>query len=45
MKYPEKCMIKKEYFPDTTARIETQFCFVSLDLDLHKPTLEGLQWF
>jgi O-methyltransferase len=38
-------IIKKGFFPDTTAGIEDIFCFVSLDVDLYQPTLDGLHWF
>lgn len=45
MTTPENCIIKKGYFPDTTKDIEEQFCFVSLDADLYKPILSGLEYF
>lgn len=45
MKYPEQCIIKKGYFPDTANDIEDEFCFVNLDMDLYKPQLEGLNFF
>lgn len=45
MKYPEHCIFKVGYFPETTSGIEDEFCFVNLDLDLYQPTLEGLRWF
>lgn len=45
MKYPEKCIIKKGYFPETTGGINEKFCYVNLDMDLYKPTLEGLRFF
>lgn len=44
MTYPEKVHIKKGYFPDSARGIEESFCFVNLDVDLYKPTLEGLKW-
>ncbi|MCL2014727.1 MAG: TylF/MycF family methyltransferase, partial [Defluviitaleaceae bacterium] len=44
--HPEKCVIKKGYFPETTAGLEDeQFCFVNLDFDLYQPTLAGLEFF
>lgn len=44
--HPEKCVIKKGYFPETTAGLEDEtFCFVNLDFDLYKPTLAGLEFF
>jgi O-methyltransferase len=37
---------RKGYFPDTTSGLEQEsFAFVSLDADLYKPTLAGLQYF
>ncbi|MCL1997691.1 MAG: hypothetical protein FWG65_02880 [Turicibacter sp.] len=44
--YPEKCVIKKGYFPETTAGLENErFCFVNLDFDLYQPILAGLEFF
>ncbi|GHT92331.1 hypothetical protein FACS1894140_4190 [Spirochaetia bacterium] len=45
MKYPEKCVIRKGYFPETAANLEDIFAFVSLDADLYQPMLEGLKYF
>lgn len=45
MKAPDKCIIKKGYFPETTVGLEEFFCFVNLDMDLYKPTLAGLEYF
>lgn len=47
MKYPEQCIFKVGYFPETAQRGggEERFCFVNLDLDLYQPTIEGLRWF
>lgn len=45
MKYPENCIFKVGYFPETAQGIEEKFCFVNLDLDLYQPTFEGLKWF
>ncbi len=45
MMYPENCIIKKGYFPETTIGINEMFCYVNLDMDLYKPTLEGLYFF
>lgn len=42
---PENCIIKKGYFPDTAIGLDEQFVFVSLDADLYKPTIEGLEYF
>lgn len=45
MFHPEKCIIKKGYFPDSLEGLEERFCFVSLDTDLYKPILAGLDYF
>ena len=45
MKYPGQCIIKKGYFPESAEGIEDTFCYVNLDMDLYKPTLEGLRFF
>ncbi|GIO86586.1 hypothetical protein J25TS5_35180 [Paenibacillus faecis] len=43
MKYPENIVIKEGYFPETAIGLEDTFCFISMDLDLYKPTIEGLK--
>ena len=47
MAHPEKCIVRKGYFPDTTAGLdnEEKFCLVSLDADLYNPILAGLEYF
>ncbi|GCD09003.1 TylF/MycF/NovP-related O-methyltransferase [Clostridium tagluense] len=45
MLYKDKCIIKKGYFPDSLNGLEDMFVFVSIDVDLYKPTYEGLQYF
>lgn len=45
MKYPKNCVIRKGYFPETAVGINEKFCYVNLDMDLYKPTLEGLRFF
>lgn len=45
MMYPQNCIVKKGYFPETAKGIDDSFCFVNLDMDLYKPTLEGLLFF
>ena len=45
MPYPEKCVLKKGYFPETAVDMNDQFCFVNLDMDLYQPMLAGLQFF
>lgn len=45
MKYKDRVVVKKGYFPDTAKDINERFCFVNLDMDLYKPTLEALRFF
>lgn len=45
MPYPEQAVICQGYVPESFAGIEDRFCFVNLDMDLYKPTLEALRWF
>jgi O-methyltransferase len=45
MKYPENCIIKKGWFPETTENIEERFAFVSIDTDLFEPIYQGLLYF
>ena len=44
MVYPNNCIIKQGYFPETFD-IDDTFCFVSLDADLYEPILAGLEKF
>ncbi|MDR3303135.1 MAG: TylF/MycF family methyltransferase [Treponema sp.] len=47
MKYPDVCVIKKGYFPETTRDVaaEEKFVFVSIDADLYEPIYNGLCYF
>ena len=45
MLFPEKCLIKKGYFPNTAEGINDTFVFVNLDMDLYQPMLAGLRFF
>ena len=45
MQHPENCIIRKGWFPDTAEGVDDTFCFVSLDADLYKPILAGLEFF
>lgn len=45
MQHPEKCIIRKGYFPETAEGLEDTFIFVSLDCDLYLPILAGLEYF
>jgi O-methyltransferase len=40
-----KAVIKRGYFPETFDLYNESFCFVSLDVDLYKPTISGLELF
>ncbi len=42
---PQRCIIKKGFFPETASGLDVNFCFVSLDVDLYAPTLAGLEYF
>lgn len=45
MSKPENCIVKKGYFPETAEGLEDEFAFVSIDANLYKPTIEGLDYF
>jgi O-methyltransferase len=45
MKNPERCIVRKGFFPETAKGVESDFAFVSLDADLYQPMLAGLQYF
>lgn len=45
MRYPENCIIRKGYFPETIPQEEYEYALVSLDCDLYLPILEGLKYF
>jgi O-methyltransferase len=45
MSFPEKCIIKKGWFPESLQGQEDTYCFVSLDADLYKPVYDGLEHF
>jgi len=45
MPSPEKCIIKKGFFPESAKDVEDHFVFVSLDTDLYDPIYSGLQFF
>lgn len=43
---PNKCIVKKGYFPDTFDLDDSiKFCFVSIDVDLYSPIKAGLEVF
>lgn len=45
MFHRDKCFVKKGYFPQSASSIDESFVFVSIDVDLYRPTLEGLKFF
>lgn len=45
MKHPQNVVIRQGYVPESLDGIDDKFCFVNLDMDLYKPTLEALRWF
>ena len=45
MPYPDQCIIKEGYFPDTAIGLEDVFVFVSIDADLFEPIYNGLKYF
>lgn len=45
MSFPNKCIVKKGFFPDTAEEIDENFVFVNIDVDLYEPILSGLRWF
>ncbi|MED1794892.1 TylF/MycF/NovP-related O-methyltransferase [Brevibacillus nitrificans] len=46
MKYPQNCIVKKGYFPNTAEDLyDEQFAFVSIDTDLFNPIYSGLNFF
>lgn len=45
MFYPEKCIVKAGYFPESLDDLEERFAFVHIDCDLYKPIMAGLEYF
>lgn len=45
MTHLQQCKFYVGHFPDTAQGIDDEFCFVNLDMDLYKPTLDGLEFF
>jgi O-methyltransferase len=45
MKYPDNCIIRKGYFPETAKDLDEKFVFVSIDVDLFEPIYQGLCFF
>ena len=45
MRYLDNVIIKQGFVPESFDGFEDKFCFVNLDMDLYKPTLEALKYF
>jgi len=45
MTHPDRVVVCQGYFPETAKDLNTTFAFVSIDVDLYKPTLAGLEYF
>lgn len=45
MPYPQNCIIKKGWFPESAVGVEDTFAFVRLDMDLYDPIYAGLKFF
>ena len=46
MPHPEKCIVKKGLFPDTTIGLDDEgYAFVSIDVDFENSILEALRYF
>lgn len=45
MPHRDKVVVRKGYFPATAEGLEDTFALVSLDVDLYKPTVAGLDYF
>lgn len=45
MHFPQNCIIKKGWFPESAEGIKEKFAFVRLDMDLYNPIYSGLEFF
>lgn len=46
MAHPERCVIRRGAFPETAVGLEdVNFAFCSIDVDLFRPTISGLEFF
>lgn len=45
MRFPEQCIIRKGFFPDTIEGLQEKFCYVSIDMDVYQSTKDGLEYF
>lgn len=45
MHFPQNCIIKKGWFPQSAEGVKETFAFVRLDMDLYDPIYSGLEFF
>jgi O-methyltransferase len=45
MPYPDMCIVKPGYFPESLDGLDGKFAFVHIDCDLHNPITAGLEYF
>ena len=45
MKYPDNCIVRKGWFPESADGVSDKFVFVSIDVDLYQAILSGLEFF
>lgn len=45
MPYPEMCVVKKGFFPETTEGIDARFKFVSIDVDFEQSIYDAIVYF
>lgn len=45
MEYPENCIFRKGFFPESAQGINETFCFVNIDMDIYQSTKDGLEFF
>lgn len=45
MPFPQNCVVRQGYFPETAKGIDDNFAFVRLDMDLYGPIMAGLEYF
>ena len=45
MHFPQNCIIKAGWFPESAKGVEDKFSFVRLDMDLYDPIYAGLEFF
>jgi O-methyltransferase len=45
MTYPQNCIVKQGFFPESASDADDTFAFVSIDTDLYEPIYSGLCYF